>query len=111
VAVVSYVPLLSEALSASLDGLAEVRWFPAGRGDTLGLLRSVRPTAVVVDSPSEATTAEAFANEASVLVLHVLLHGGRIRLLRNGTWEDVDEEPAPDAMRNLIVGGIYGDER
>lgn len=110
VAVVSYVPLLSEALSASLEGVAEVRWFPAGRGDTLGLLRSVRPAAVVVDSAAEARKAETFADEAHALVLHVLLRRRKVRLLRNGAWEDSGEEPAADAMRNLIVGGLYGGE-
>lgn len=110
VAVVSYVPLLSEALCASLDGTAEVRWFPAGRGDTLGLLRSLRPAAVVVDSAAEARKAESFAREARTLVLHVLLQRRKLRLLRNGAWEDSGEEPAPDAIRNVIVGGLYGGE-
>jgi hypothetical protein len=108
VAVVSYVPLLAEALSASLEGVAEVRWFPAGRGDTLGLLRSVRPAAVVVDSAAEARKAETFAREAHALVLHILLRRHRVRVLRNGAWENSGEEPAADAMRNLIIGGLYG---
>ena len=36
------VPLLHEALVPTLDSIADVQAFPAGRGDVTGLLRSVR---------------------------------------------------------------------
>src|SRR5438046_3126861 len=54
VAVLFSVPLLCEAIASALDDIAEVRTFPARRSDTVGLLRSLQPDAVVVDDPIEA---------------------------------------------------------
>ena len=48
------VPLLHEALLSTLDSIADIQAFPAGRGDVTGLLRSVGPDAILVDDSSEA---------------------------------------------------------
>ena len=55
VAVVSSYPMLAEAVEGALEGIAEVRAFPAGQGDTADFLRLLQPAAVVVDSAEEAT--------------------------------------------------------
>ena len=55
------VPLLHEALLSTLDSIADVQAFPAGRGDVTGLLRSVKPDAIVVDDADEADEARGWA--------------------------------------------------
>lgn len=110
VAVVCRVPLLYEALTAALDGVANVRRFPAGGGDTVGLLRALRPDAVIVDSEEEADEAAAFARESSSPLVHVSLHERTLRTLRDGRWHQAEEDATPEAIRNAIVGGIFGRE-
>ena len=65
IVLVCRVELLGEALRGALDEIAEVQMFRAGLGDTDGLLRSLRPDAVVVDDTAEAEAALAFANRMS----------------------------------------------
>ena len=108
VAVVSTVPLISEALSVSLDGIAKVSWFPAGQRDIAGLLRSLRPRAIIVDSDSEAREAEPVARETGAVLVHVLLQRQRLRVLRDGAGEDSTAPATPEAVRNLVAGSIYG---
>ena len=48
VAVVCGVPILGEALSAALDGLAECKIIPARQPELGGLLKSLQPDAIVV---------------------------------------------------------------
>jgi len=111
VAVVSSAPLVGEALAASLEPVAEVRWFPAGRGGTAGLLDSLRPDAVVVDDAAEARAATAFARRSGAPLVHVVLDERRLRLLRSGRWvEQKKADLSPDTIRNLLVGGIFGRE-
>lgn len=108
VAVVCSVPLLAEAVSATLD-FAEVRTFAEDRGDVAGLLRSVRPDAVVVDSEDAATEAANVANEEGVPVLHVAARSDELRLFRDGAWERVesDDGPTPEALRNAVAGALF----
>ena len=49
VAVVCAVPILGEALTAALDGLAECKVIPARQPELGGLLKSLQPDAIVVD--------------------------------------------------------------
>jgi hypothetical protein len=110
VAVVSSAPLVGEALAASLEHHAEVRWFPAGAGDTAGLLDSLRPDAVVVDDEDEARAATPFARTSHVPLVHICLDGRKLRLLRNGGWEESTKaDISPEAIRNVVVGGLYGE--
>ena len=114
VAVVCAVPLLSEALSAILDSIAEVRSFPAHGGDTSGLLRSLGPDAIVVDTEEEAENAAPFARERGLALVHVLLRERRLRVLSGDgeMWEERDNGGAsPEAIRNILVGAIYGPGR
>jgi hypothetical protein len=109
VAVVCSVPLLHEALSAALENIAEVHAFPADGGDICGLLRSLQPDAVVVDTAKEAEAAADFAREAHSTLVCVLLREQKLRVLQNGGWVEPDGDGAsPEAIRNILVGGIFG---
>jgi hypothetical protein len=107
VAVVSVVPLLSEAVEQALDGIAEVRSFPAGGGDTAGFLRFLRPDAVVVDSATEAQAAIRFAREEGATLVHVSLPDQRLRLLRRGGWvEYANGSASPERLRSALAAGL-----
>jgi hypothetical protein len=103
------VPLLCEAVSAALDDVADVQGFRAHQGDTVGLLRSLKPDAVVVDADDEAEAAARFAHETSLPLVHFSLQERKLRVLRNGDWEDADDgETSPEEIRNILVGSLFG---
>jgi hypothetical protein len=106
VAVLYSVPLLCEALDSALADIAEVHTFRAGR-DTLGLLRAVRPDAIVVDDRDEAEEARRWAKRHGMPLVHVSLREKKIRTLHDGTWE---ERPglSAEAVRNVLAGCLYG---
>lgn len=108
-AVVCAVPLVAEAMTSALD-FAEVRAFGARGGDIPGLLRSVRPDVIVVDTEDAARDALVYAIDAAVPVLHVCVRKGTLRLFRAGGWSDVasDDGPTPEAIRNAIAGVLFG---
>jgi hypothetical protein len=106
VAVLYSVPLLCEALSSALENIADVHSFPAGRGDTVGLLRSIAPDAIVVDDPDEAESARRWARRHGVPLVHVVLRERKIRVLRNGGWEESPARSA-ESIRNVLAGSIY----
>jgi hypothetical protein len=110
VAVLYSVPLLCEALSSALENIADVHSFPAGRGDTVGLLRSIAPDAIVVDDPDEAESARRWARRHGVPLVHVVLRERKIRVLRNGGWEESPARSA-ESIRNVLAGSIYARER
>lgn len=107
VAVLYSVPLLCEALSSALDEFAQVQAFPAGRGDTVGLLRSIRPDAIVVDDRHEAESARRWARRHQVPLVRVGLREQTIDVLRNGGW---DQRPcaSAEAIRNTLAESLYG---
>lgn len=112
VAIVSGVPMLREALRNALEGIAEVRGFPAGRGDTAGLLRSLRPDAVVVDSEEEAGSVAAFARESDSPLVLVSYRDELVKVLGDSGWEESDEVGvSPEGIRNVLVAGIFGRAR
>ena len=106
VAVLYSVPLLYEAISSSLDEIAEVHGFPARRSDPVGLLRALAPDAVVVDDPVEAEAVSVWAEEQDVPLVHVRLLERKLRLLRHGEWQESIGASA-DAIRNVIAGSLY----
>jgi uncharacterized Rossmann fold enzyme len=109
VAVVSAVPMLSEALSDGLAGIAEVRAFPAGRADMAGLLRSLRPDAVIVDTDAEAETASAYAREAGAPAVLVSYGDAKLRVLEGNVWSECDADGlSAEAVRNVLVGRLFG---
>jgi hypothetical protein len=109
VAVICEVPLLAEALGASLEGIADIRAFPGELDDLEGLLRSLAPDAVVVDSLAQLSPAERFARDVDVPLVHVQIREGELRILRDGVWEKGDDTggASPEAIRNALVGGIF----
>jgi hypothetical protein len=111
VAVVCRVPLVYEALTAALEGIADVRPFPAGRADTAGLLRALAPDAVVVDSEAEARDAEAFVRGTESLLVHVSIADETLRTFKDGRWQEPEDAASPEAIRNAVVGGIFGRKR
>jgi hypothetical protein len=98
-------PLLPEAVGAALEGVATVRGFPAGRGDTRGLVARVSPDIVIVDTDVEAAALETLV--PGVPIVHVVLDEQQVRLCRDGMWEDV---PNPDnslaQIRNVLFGEL-----
>ena len=106
VAVLYSVPLLCEALDSALEDIAEVHSFRAGR-DTLGLLRAVRPDAIVVDDGDEAEEARRWAKRHHMPVVHISLREGTIRVLRDGAWEERPGGSA-EAVRNALAASLYG---
>ena len=108
IAVICTVPLLEEAMLAAVGDVTTVRSFPAGR-DTTGLLSWLRPDGIVVDSDEEAENALPFARERDITLLHVSFTRRKLRVLRDGEWEELEElTAAPETVRNIIVGGIFG---
>ena len=108
VAVVSSYPLVAEAVEGALEGIAEVRAFPAGQGDTADFLRLLQPAAVVVDSTKEAEAAVAFAQDSRMTLVQILLREDRLRLLHAGRWQDLsDGSASPERIRSAIAAGIY----
>lgn len=108
VVVVSGVPLLTEAVEGALEGIAEVRSFPAGRGETADFLQLLQPDAVVVDSPEEAEAAVGFARETGTMLVHVSLRDHRLRLMHDGRWQELaDGSASPERIRSAVAAGIY----
>jgi hypothetical protein len=106
VAVLYSVPMLCEALSSALENVADVKAFPAHRGDTVGLLRSVRPDAVVVDDPDEAESARPWAKRHGIPLVHVDLRERTMRVLGHDGWEESPARTA-ESIRNVLAGSIY----
>lgn len=109
VAVVCAVPILGEALSAALAGLAECKIIPARQPELGGLLKSLQPDAIVVDDEHEAAVAATYARFARTPVINVSLREQRLTRLDDGRWEEPDEHDiSPETIRNVVAGGIYG---
>jgi hypothetical protein len=108
VAVLCSVPLLGEAMGSVLD-FAEVRTFSERGGDVDGLLRWLRPDALIVDSDAGALEATTFALEHDLPLVHISIRDRALRLFRNGEWEVVGngEGPTPEAVRNVIAGTLF----
>ena len=111
IAVLSSVPMLREALAHTLEDIAEVRVFPAGRGDTPGLLRSLAPEAIIVDNEEEAEAAAAFAREADTPVVLVSYRDEHLLLLTDTGWEEGKDTISAEGIRNALVGGLFGRAR
>ena len=107
IAAICAVPLLSEAISAVLDEIAEVQSFPANGRDIRGLLRWLRPDGIVVDTQKSADDAEAYARAAGCPLVHVQLPKQQLRVLADGRWKKVRDASA-ESIRNALVGSIYG---
>ena len=107
VAVLSHVPLVTGAIVDALEGIAEVRAFTTQNGDTVGLLRSLRPDAIVVDGAEEAESAAEYARGADVPVVYVSLRESKLRVLEGDGWRDEPGGPSPESLRNALAAAIY----
>jgi hypothetical protein len=105
VAAVCSVPLVGEAVRSALE-FAEVRIFTSQR-DTAGLLRSLKPDVVIVDSDADADDASVYATETDVPVLQISIREPSLRLFHKGEWEHVGEGPTPEAVRNVVAGTLF----
>jgi hypothetical protein len=111
VALVCRVPILCEALTGALEDVLTVQSFQPS-GDTGGLLRSLRPDGVVVDSDEEAAQTEEYARESGAPVVLIALEARVLRVLRDGRWEEpADATASSEGVRNVLVGGIFGKGR
>jgi hypothetical protein len=104
-AVLYRVPLLCEAITSALDDLADVWTFPARRGDSVGLIRSIHPDAIVVDDPIEAATVEGWAERHDVPVVEICLREQKVRVLQGGEWTESAGASAA-SIRNAIAGSL-----
>ncbi|MGZ4317374.1 MAG: hypothetical protein ACXVRS_16320 [Gaiellaceae bacterium] len=107
VALLYTVPLLAEALAPTLDRIADVEAFPAGGGDVTGLLRSVKPDAIIVDDADEADEARSWAKRHQTPLVHISLGDQKVRVLRKGSWEETAGTGA-ESIRNVLAGSLYG---
>jgi hypothetical protein len=108
VVVISATPLLGEAVAAEMRPHADVRVYPAGAGDTAGLLKWTAPDCIVVDTDGEAEQIEEYARDRRIVALHVVLGRHVVRVLRDDGWEQIDNpDDSPDLIRNVLVGGMF----
>ena len=107
VALICCVPLIGEGVLPELE-FAEVHSFK-GKRDTAGLLRSLEPDLVIVDSSVDAREASAYATESDSAVLHISVRSRSLRLFRHGVWKQVgtSESATPDAVRNVVAGTLF----
>ena len=109
VAVICAVPLLGEAVTGALEGLAECKFIPARQPELGGLLKSLQPDAIVVDDEQEGAVAATYARFARVPVILISLRENTVQLLDEGRWVYPEESGASaESIRNLVAGGIYG---
>lgn len=104
------VPLLGEAVRSALE-FAHVQGF-AGGGDIDGLLRAVRPDALIVDNASAAEAATVFAGENGFPVVHIAVQERLVRVFRGGRWELTSngDGPTAETIRNVVAGALFAKE-
>jgi hypothetical protein len=98
----SRVPLFVEAMAAAFDGTADVQPISADDIEAHGLLRAFRPDAVIAEGVDLD-----FAN-LSAPCLQVDLTTQEIRVRDEIGWRTLDLEPSPEAIRNTLIGLLYG---
>jgi hypothetical protein len=111
VAFVCRAPVLSEALAASLALVADVRSFPAGRPDPEGLVRALRPDAIVVDDAVEADRLSSYARGARTPLVLIAAESDELRVLGAEGWDVVSYGDGIEGIRNLLVAQLFGRER
>jgi hypothetical protein len=111
VAFVCRAPVLSEALAASLALVADVRSFPAGRPDPEGLVRALRPDALVVDDVDEAERLAPYARGARTPLVLIAAEANELRVLGPEGWDVVSHGDGIEGIRNLLVAQLFGRAR
>jgi len=107
VALICRVPLIAEGIRPELE-FAEVHSFK-GERDTAGLLRSLEPELVIVDSSADAREASAYALDRDSAVLHISVNSRTLRLFQSGAWKQVGATGAatPESVRNVAAGTLF----
>ncbi len=108
VAFVCRAPVLSEALTASLALVANVRSFPAGRPDPEGLVRALRPDALVVDDRAEADRLATYARSARTPLILIAAEDNELRVLGSEGWDVVTYGDGIAGIRNLLIAQLFG---
>lgn len=108
VAFVCRAPVLSEALAASLALVANVRTFPSGRPDPVGLVRALRPDALVVDDRDEAERLAPYARSARTPLVLIDAEANELRVLGTEAWDVVSYGDGIEGIRNLLVAQLFG---
>jgi hypothetical protein len=109
VVALSSVPLLSEALASVLDGIAEVQSLPARLSDSVGLLESIRPDALVVETCAELDGVAEFALASGTPLVSVSLHDERVSVFDEGRWTEAPAGAASaESIRNVVAGTLFG---
>jgi len=85
-----------------------------GERDTAGLLRSLGPELVIVDSSADAREASAYALDRDAAVLHISVRSRTLRLFQSGAWKQ-SVRPGPRrpsrserGRRTLFARGAAG---
>jgi hypothetical protein len=89
VAVLSAVPLFTEALAMELEGIAETQAFPAEGRDVNSFFRWLGPTLIVVDERSDSAAAMDYARETNVPLVRVSLRDQAMAVLEPDGWRSV----------------------
>lgn len=106
VAVLYRVPLVCEAIVAALDPIVSTSAFPAGVGDLLGLLDSVSPDAIVVDSV-EAGEIALYARVEEVPMVQIDLRAQQLLIFERGDLR-TEETVTAESVRNAVAGALFG---
>jgi hypothetical protein len=102
IAVLSGVPLFVEAMTAALEGIADVASISADDQHAQGLLRAYDPNAAIVEGCEPGMVDDA------VPCVRVDLATQKVSLRRDGLWTAYDVELSPEAVRNVAVAALYG---
>lgn len=105
VVVVAHTPLLAEGLAASLDWLADVRSYPAGRPATREFLDHARPAGIVVEGDPGDPAVSDYATAAGVPLVRVRLDEQRLEVVTVGGTELLEN---PDGSADLIADVLAG---
>jgi len=92
---------------STLDPIVSTRPFPSQIGDLLGLLGSVRPDAIVVDSEVDAEKISLYSRIHEVPLFHIDLRAQRLRILERGEWRN-EETVTAESVRNAVAGALFG---
>lgn len=111
VAVLTQVPLVTEVIVNALGEIADVRAFASRGGDTVGLLRSLGPDAIVVDDVEQAEPAAEYARVAGIPVLYLSLRERKLLVLDGEGWRIEADDPSTESLRNALAGAMYGRAR
>jgi hypothetical protein len=79
--------------------------FRGGLRHVVGLLSSARPDAVAVDDPIDAAEARSWAQSQDLPLVHICLRQRKLRVLRNGDWEETlgaSAESIPNVIARLM---------